>query len=109
MPNKTIEFEYAGVDYTLEYTRATVRKMENDGIVMADLGRRPMSLLPKIFAYGFNEHHRGVKSSLVAEIFENMGDKEELFEEIADMIAETYDSLMSVKDEKNVIKWKKNF
>lgn len=34
---KVINFTYKDVDYTLEYTRKTLEKMEADGIVLASI------------------------------------------------------------------------
>lgn len=38
--SKTIQFTYNDVDYTLEYTRKTLEKMEADGIVLADMNKK---------------------------------------------------------------------
>ena len=47
--SKTIQFTYNDVDYTLEYTRKTLEKMEADGIVLADMNKKPVTILPKLF------------------------------------------------------------
>ena len=46
--SKTIQFTYNDVDYTLEYTRKTLEKMEADGIVLADMNKKPVTILPKL-------------------------------------------------------------
>lgn len=50
---KVINFTYKDVDYTLEYTRKTLEKMEADGIVLAQLDKKPVTILPKLFQYAF--------------------------------------------------------
>lgn len=55
---KVINFTYKDVDYTLEYTRKTLEKMEADGIVLAQLDKKPVTILPKLFQYAFFAHHK---------------------------------------------------
>lgn len=40
---KTLGFTYKGVDYTLEFTRKTVSRMEQDGFSIGDIGEKPMA------------------------------------------------------------------
>ena len=58
---KTINFTYEGKDYTLEFTRRTIRQMEDEGFVARNIDDRPMTLLPALFAGAFKAHHRFVK------------------------------------------------
>ena len=66
--SKTIQFTYHDVDYTLEYTRKTLERMEADGIVLADMNKKPITILPKLFEYGFYAHHKRIKKSEIEEI-----------------------------------------
>ena len=50
---KVINFTYKDKDYTLEYTRKTLEKMEADGINLTDLDKKPVTILPKLFEYAF--------------------------------------------------------
>ena len=47
---KQIIFTYEGKDYTLEYTRRTIKQMEDEGFVARNIDDRPMTLLPALFA-----------------------------------------------------------
>lgn len=47
--SKTIQFTYNDVDYTLEYTRKTLEKMEADGIVLADMNKKPVTIFYQSF------------------------------------------------------------
>ena len=58
---KTIQFTYKDTDYTLEYTRKTLEKMESDGIVLAEMNKKLIIILPKLFEYVFYAHHRRIK------------------------------------------------
>ena len=47
---KQIVFTYEDKEYTLEFTRRTVKQMEDEGFVAQDIDRKPMTLLPALFA-----------------------------------------------------------
>lgn len=55
---KVINFTYKDKDYTLEYTRKTLEKMEADGINLTDLDKKPVTILPKLFEYAFFANHK---------------------------------------------------
>ncbi len=46
---KQIVFTYEDKEYTLEFTRRTVKQMEDEGFVAQDIDRKPMTLLPALF------------------------------------------------------------
>ena len=82
---KQIIFTYEGKDYTLEYTRRTVQQMEAEGFVGEDVEKRPMTLLPALFAGAFKAHHRFVKQEVIDKIFAAMPDKETLIGKLSEM------------------------
>jgi hypothetical protein len=96
---KTITINYEGAEYTLEYTRKSIETMERQGFVLSDVKSRPMSTLPALFAGAFLAHHRYVKKEKVDAIFENLTNKEVLFEKLAEMYAEPLESLMDEPEE----------
>ena len=61
---KQIIFTYEDKEYTLEYTRRTVKQMEDEGFVAREIDSKPMTLLPALFAGAFKAHHRFVRRSL---------------------------------------------
>lgn len=85
-----------GVTYTLEYTRKTVEAMEKNGFVAADVERKPMTLLPALFAGAFLAHHRFVKRDVIDNIYARMNHKDEL---IAALVEMYNDPLLSLLDE----------
>lgn len=85
---KTLKFSYNDKDYTLEFTRETVKIMERAGFVADDLFVRPMTLLPDLFAGAFLANHRNVKRSQIDEIFNAMTDKSELISKLVEMYRE---------------------
>ena len=97
---KQIIFSYEGKDYTLEYTRRTIQQMEAEGFVADDIEKRPMTLLPALFAGAFKAHHRFVKQEVIDKIFAAMPDKETLIGKLSEMYNEPIMSLLDEPDEK---------
>lgn len=96
---KQIIFSYEGKDYTLEYTRRTIKQMEDEGFVAKDIDNRPMTLLPALFAGGFKAHHRFVKQDVIDKIYAAMPHKEDLIGKLAEMYNEPIMSLMDEPEE----------
>lgn len=92
----TINDPTTGVTYTLEYTRKTVEMMEKSGFVAEDMERKPMTLLPALFAGAFLAHHRFVKRDVIDNIYARLSHKDELIAALAEMYNEP---LLSLLDE----------
>lgn len=92
----TINDPTTGVTYTLEYTRKTVEMMEKSGFVADDMERKPMTMLPALFAGAFLAHHRFVKRDVIDNIYSRMNHKDELIAALAEMYNEP---LLSLLDE----------
>lgn len=108
---KQINFEHKGKEYTLEYTRESVKQMEREGFVVSDIIDKPMLTLPKLFAGAFKAHHRfDVKQKQIDEFFELFKNKQALAEKLAEMYAEPMETLMDDEnDEGNAIAWEASF
>lgn len=106
---KVINFTYNDVDYTLEYTRKTLEKMEDDGIVLAELDKKPVTILPKLFQYAFFANHKRISKALVEEIFNLFTDKNDMYNKLSAMAMDTLNTLFEDNKSKNAIKWKANF
>ncbi len=108
---KQINFEYKGKEYTLEYTRESIRQMEREGFVASEISTKPMSTLPKLFSGAFKAHHRfDAKPKLIDEMFGLFTNKAALFEKLAEMYSEPMECMMDdVVDEGNAIAWDVNF
>nr|DAR21974.1 MAG TPA: protein of unknown function (DUF5055) [Caudoviricetes sp.] len=92
----TINDPTTGVTYTLEYTRKTVEMMEKSGFVADDVQRKPMTMLPALFAGAFLAHHRFVKRDVIDSIYARMTHKDELIAALVEMYNEP---LLSLLDE----------
>lgn len=109
---KTLNFEYKGKEYTLEYTRETIKQMEREGFVAEDMVSKPMTTLPKLFAGAFKAHHKfDAKQKVIDEMFERFTNKGALLEKLAEMYHEPFETLMDDEniDEGNAIAWETNF
>lgn len=108
--SKTIEFTYDDKDYVLEFTRRTVEQMERQGFVASDVRDKPMLTLPALWAGAFLAHHRGLKPSVIKEIYDLCENKQELIGKLSEMYNEPIMALIEEpeKSEGNVI-WKANW
>ena len=109
---KQLNFEFKNKEYTLEYTRESVKQMEREGFVAGDIITKPMLTLPKLFAGAFKAHHKyDTKQKQIDEIFELFKNKQALIEKLAEMYAEPMETLMDNEsvDEGNAIAWDPNF
>lgn len=81
----TITDPTSGVTYTLEYTRKTVEQMEKQGFDIAEVEKKPMTMLPALFAGAFLAHHRFVKKDVIDGLFARMNRKDELISALGEM------------------------
>ncbi len=108
-----ITVTYKEKEYDLEFSRATAQAIEDQGFVLDDLGRKPAKMIPLLVYGAFMKNNRGIKRSLVDEIYANIqskvGEEEESFVAVlAEMYAETVSTLMGDNnaDEGNAATWK---
>lgn len=80
--------------YTLEFTRKTVSMMERQGFVAEDVTKKPVSMLPTLFAGAFLAHHRLVKQDVIDKLYARMTNKDELIAKLVEMYNEPLISLM---------------
>ncbi len=101
---KQINLTFEGTNYTLEFTRKSIEKMEKTGFVISDLESKPVSTLPRLFHGAFLAHHPYVKRDVTDQIFEKISNKEALLSKLAEMYSEPIIALTSdpEDDEKNV-------
>ena len=93
---KGTEFEK---EYTLEYTRRTVKEMQSEGFRINELGDKPLVVVPALFAGAFRAHHRRVKGDVIERILDEMPNKEKLIEILIEMYNDAEASLMDEPDE----------
>ena len=91
-------------EYTLEYSRQSVKTMEQQGFVLDEISSKPMTMIPLMFQGAFIKNHKGIKRSLMDEIYKDIHNRSELMEALMEMYADTLSSLMddSTEDLGNV-------
>ena len=100
-----INLTYGKTEYTLEYSRQSVKTMESQGFVLEELTSKPMTMIPMLFSGAFIKNHRGLKRSLIDEMFEEIADKTALMEALMEMYAETLSSLTETKTSEGNVTW----
>ncbi len=105
---RQIEFEYEDKKYCLEFNRDAIKIMERQGFDLESFTNKPMTMVELAFEGAFLKNHRNINASKVKEIYENLGQKRELANELITMISETYNSLFDDenKDDSKNISWK---
>jgi hypothetical protein len=97
----TINDPVSGVTYTLEFTRKTIELMEKNGFVAADMERKPITLLPALFAGAFLAHHRFVKRDVIDAIYAKLNHKDELIGALVEMYNEPLMALLDEPEQEN--------
>ena len=90
----------AGVDYTLEFDRESIKYAESRGFDMDDVGKFPMTKLPELFFYAFRMHHRNVSREKTDRIlFDDLGGLPEgVAERLGALYAAPFEALSQKKD-----------
>lgn len=96
---KQLTFEYEGEKFTLEYTRRTVKMMEQQGFVLNNVDDIPLTAIPALFAGAFMAHHRFTNRKRIDEIYEKMPNKVDLMKNLAEMYTEPIAALFDEPDE----------
>lgn len=100
-----ITMTYGKTEYTLEYNRQSVKTMEAQGFILDELTSKPMTMIPMLFSGAFIKNHRGMKRSVIDEIFDNLSDKNGLMEALMEMYAETLSALTESNDGEGNVTW----
>lgn len=109
-----ITVSYQDKEYVLEFSRMTAKQIEDQGFILDQLGDKPATMIPLLVYGAFMKNNRGIKRSLVDEIYEHIVNKvgsegEEGFINIlGEMYAETVSTLVdnASADEGNAATWK---
>lgn len=106
---KKIIFKDGDKQYTLEFTRETVKQLESAGFQLSFAKTRPLTFADTLFAGAFLAHHKSVASNdeLVQKLFSKFTNREKLLEKLTDMYLEPalalYDESENSDDEGNIV------
>lgn len=104
--NTKINLTYEGNDYTLEYTRASVKILEANGFKLDEFLEKPMTNIELAFQCAFLKNHPKVSQGTISEILDNCPDKANLIATLKTMIDETYQSLLADNGTSGNVTWK---
>lgn len=96
--SKTLTIKHRGETFTLEYTRRSVKAMEDSGFVAAKVKDYPMMLLD-LFAGAFFSNHPRVKRQKIEQIYDSLPGKDALLEKLVEMYNEPVAALMEDPEE----------
>ena len=97
--SKQLKFTYKDKEYTLEYTRRSVERMERNGFNATEMRDKPMTTLPALFAGAFIANHPWVKQELINEIYGKVTNRQELIGKLSEMYNEPIEALLDDPEE----------
>lgn len=95
----TLKIGYKGKNYELGFTRNTVVALERQGFNVDEISAKPMTMLPMLWSGAFAAYNKGVKRTLIDEIYDNIRDKQGLIGALVELYAETLNTLTDEPEE----------
>lgn len=89
---KQIVLKHGDREYTLEFNRKVVERMERNGFEIDT--DKPYTMVTTLFRGAFQMHHRGVDNDKIQEIWDAQNKKEDLLAALVQMYMEPITSLM---------------
>ncbi|MBP5442293.1 MAG: DUF5055 domain-containing protein [Treponema sp.] len=87
-------------DYTLEFSRDTIKFAEGRGFRLEDVDNFPMSKIPEFFWYSFRMHHPSVSLGQAETLLDRMGGMSEaLGKRLGELWAVPFEALAPEKGE----------
>lgn len=106
---RRISFVYKDKKYVLEYTRSSIKEMERRGFVIEEVLKKPLSMLPDMFAGAFIANHRFIRRKEIDEIYEQFDNKDELVNALAEMYNLVIEEFIEELEKKgNGLKWERS-
>lgn len=106
---RTIEFEWNGSRYTMEFSRRSAELLERKfDINVADMISNQnikITDLPILFSASLMMHHPNMKQSTVDELYSLMDDKQSLMAALIEMLAATIMDVFEEPEEGKAISW----
>ena len=99
MAKTMIVTDASGKKYTLEFTRKTVSLMERQGFTLDDMGKKPMTTWPALFAGAFRANHPTVSNDKIEKIYDTLHNKTDLIGKLMEMYNEPLEALMADPEE----------
>lgn len=93
MKSMTVCDEY-GNKYTLEFTKATIMRMEKAGFNLDEFDTKPVTMITLLVQGAFQARHANVKTETIDKIYQGLKDKEGFLKKLVEMYAEHSDTLV---------------
>ena len=94
-----LKVEYKGKNYDLGFTRNSVVMMERNGFDVGKISHMPMTMIPMLWQGAFVAYNKGVKRSLMDEIYDHLPNRQELLGALTELYAETLNTLTDDPEE----------
>lgn len=91
---KAIRFTFEDEEYTLQFTKRTIKEMEAQGFRIREVADKPMTLWPMLFKGAFLANHRKTKEATIDAIYKAMPDKAALVDAMMELYDEPYSAMM---------------
>lgn len=98
IPEKIL-IEYKDKEYTLAYSRKTVKAIEGMGYVGEELTRKPQTMVELLFWGAFFRYHHWMTKDMAMEIYETLTDRVNLISTLIKMYNATGDYLFDTDSE----------
>lgn len=106
---RRISFVYKDKKYVLEYTKSSIKEMERRGFVIEEVLKKPLSMLPDMFAGAFIANHRFTRRKEIDEIYEQFDNKDELVNALAEMYSLVLEEFINELEKTgNGLKWERS-
>ena len=104
---KTITLTYEGKNYTLEFTRETVKQMERRGFKLTDVVDAPLTYAPELFAGAFKANYPRLDRGFINEMFYSIPDVRGLINALSEMYNEPILALLdgASEDDEGKASW----
>ena len=99
--SKMIVLTHNGKDYTLGFTRETVRLAERRGLEMDLLNKQPMIQIPLLVQSAFIANHKFVSADQIDSIYADITVKDEFLTKLTEMYYEPIKELMGASQDED--------
>jgi len=91
-----------GMEYTLEFTRESVKFAEARGFKINDVADYPMTKIPELWFYAFRAHHKNVARAKTDALLDGLGGiPDGLLERLGELYAAPFSALTDGQTEEN--------
>ena len=97
-----VKDDETGLEYTLEFTRESVKFAESRGFKVSDVADYPMSKIPELWFYAFRANHKNVARAKTDALLDGLGGiPDGLLERLGELYAAPFSALTDGQTEEN--------